>query len=65
MNGSRVLASRKRIIAAQVDCELADRLERIAAEQERTLSAEIRLALKAHLAREGEHRTHQPQEVAA
>jgi predicted transcriptional regulator len=56
--------SHTKVISAQVDCELAERLERIAAEQERTLSAEIRLALRAHLARQAEAHNHELQEVA-
>jgi uncharacterized iron-regulated protein len=39
-----------KIIAAQVSRELAERLERTAAEQERSVSAEIRVALCEHLA---------------
>ena len=56
--------SHKRIVHVQVDRETTERLERIAAEQERTLSAEIRLALRAHLARQAETHTHDIMEVA-
>jgi predicted transcriptional regulator len=54
----------KRIIAAQVDRETAERLERLAATQERTLSAEIRVALREHLAGQSERLTHELEEVA-
>ncbi len=56
--------NRSKIIAAQVDRETAERLERLATEQERTVSAEIRVALRAHLARQSETRAHQLEEVA-
>jgi Ribbon-helix-helix protein, copG family len=38
-----------KIIAAQVSAELAERLEQEAASQERSVSAEIRVALRRHL----------------
>ena len=48
--------SDKRVVSVQVDGDLAERLERLAATQERTLSGEIRVALREHLARpEREH----------
>jgi predicted transcriptional regulator len=43
--------SQKKIVSAQVERDTVERLERIAAREERTLSAEIRLALRAHVAR--------------
>ena len=45
---------RRRIVSAQVDPALAWRLERIAAEGERSLSGEIRKALKAHVRQQEE-----------
>ena len=42
--------SEQKIVAAQVSRELAQRLEQAAAEQERSVSAEIRVALREHLA---------------
>jgi predicted transcriptional regulator len=50
--------SHKRIVHVQVDRETTERLERLAATQERTLSAEIRVALREHLAGQSERRTH-------
>ena len=47
-------ASRDRVVCAKVDDELATRLEQLAAASERTLSGEIRLALREHLARQPE-----------
>jgi predicted transcriptional regulator len=53
-----------KFITTRVDKELAERLERLAAEHERSLSGQIRLALREHLARESENRTRRS-EVAA
>jgi predicted transcriptional regulator len=55
-----------KFITTRVDKELAERLERLAAEHERSLSGQIRLALREHLARESENRTRtaELQEVA-
>ena len=39
-------------ISAQVEAELRDRLRELAEENERSFSAELRLALKAYLERE-------------
>jgi predicted transcriptional regulator len=48
-----------KIIAAQVSAELAQRLEQMAASQERSVSAEIRVALRDHLAAR-QSRVHAP-----
>jgi predicted transcriptional regulator len=53
-----------KIIAAQVSSELAERLEQMAASQERSVSAEIRVALREHL--DGRQpRVHVPERTAA
>jgi predicted transcriptional regulator len=43
--------SDKRVICAQVDGDTVEALERLAAREERTLSGEIRLALREHISR--------------
>jgi hypothetical protein len=41
-----------RLVAAHVQGELAERFERFARNRERSVSAELRLAMREHLARE-------------
>lgn len=43
-----------KIISVQMPVDLAERLEQLADEHERSLSAEIRLALKQHVATQAE-----------
>ena len=45
---------RRRIVSAQVDPALAWRLERLAAEGERSLSGEVRRALREHVRQQEE-----------
>jgi predicted transcriptional regulator len=56
--------SPKKIVHAALDSETAERLAQLADERERSVSGEIRVAVRAHLAREGETRNHDLQEVA-
>jgi hypothetical protein len=50
----------KRVIGAQVSGETAAALERLSAAADRTLSAEIRIALREHLSRRHPPRVHTP-----
>ena len=56
--------SPKKIVHAALDSETAARLEQLAAERERSVSGELRVAVRAHLARQTETHTHDLQEVA-
>jgi predicted transcriptional regulator len=48
-----------RTITARLAPEVAERLERLAAEHERSISGELRVAVRAHLARQ-QPRVHVP-----
>jgi hypothetical protein len=54
---ARELAHEQRIVSAQVSAADASRLEQLAREHDRTLSAEIRRAVREHVARETERTT--------
>jgi predicted transcriptional regulator len=49
---SRRLVERRRVLSAQVEPATAERLEQLAQRADRTLSSEIRRALREHIARE-------------